>query len=66
VGFEGLTPADLARFATQIRTQAGYFENTVLPELTTARNDWAAHRSRIPDPDHPARRAGDQIKDGLP
>ncbi|WP_435178725.1 DUF6907 domain-containing protein [Actinacidiphila sp. bgisy145] len=64
--FEGLTPTDLARFATQIRTQADYFENTVLPGLITAREDWAAHGSRIRDPDHPARRAGDQIEDGLP
>ncbi|WP_335983318.1 DUF6907 domain-containing protein, partial [Streptomyces sp. CA2R106] len=38
--FEGLTPADLARFATQIRTQADYFETTLLPALTTAREDW--------------------------
>ncbi|WP_435127749.1 DUF6907 domain-containing protein [Actinacidiphila sp. bgisy144] len=47
--FEGLTPTDLARFATQIRTQADYFENTVLRDLITAREDWAAHRSRIPE-----------------
>ncbi|BBA99047.1 hypothetical protein RVR_5503 [Actinacidiphila reveromycinica] len=53
--FEGLTPTDLTRFATQIRTQADYFENTVLPELITARNDWTTHHSPIPDPDHPAR-----------
>ncbi|MFJ2955711.1 hypothetical protein [Streptomyces sp. NPDC087270] len=64
--FEGLTPTDLTRIATHIRTQADYFENTVLPDLITARQDWAAHRSRTPDPDHPARRAGDQIEDGLP
>jgi hypothetical protein len=28
---EDLTPTDLARIATQIRTQADYFENTALP-----------------------------------
>ncbi|WP_435178875.1 DUF6907 domain-containing protein [Actinacidiphila sp. bgisy145] len=46
--FEGLAPTDLARFATQIRTQADYFETTVLPALTTAREDWTAHLPTSP------------------
>ncbi|BBA98466.1 hypothetical protein RVR_4656 [Actinacidiphila reveromycinica] len=46
--FEGLAPADLARFATQIRTQADYFENTVLPGLIAAREDWAARHPTAP------------------
>ncbi|WP_435131659.1 DUF6907 domain-containing protein [Actinacidiphila sp. bgisy144] len=47
--FEGLTPADLAHIATQIRTQADYFENTVLPALVTARENWAAHHQTKAD-----------------
>jgi hypothetical protein len=46
--FEGLTPTDLARIATQIRTQADYFETTVLPALITAREQWAAHHQTRP------------------
>jgi hypothetical protein len=46
--FEGLTPTDLARFATQIRTQADYFKNTVLPALVAARENWAADRQTKP------------------
>ncbi|BBA98744.1 hypothetical protein RVR_5050 [Actinacidiphila reveromycinica] len=56
--FEGLTPTDLARFATQIRTQADYFENTVLPDLVAAREDWAAR--------HPAAPASSPSKTELP
>ncbi|WP_435178945.1 DUF6907 domain-containing protein [Actinacidiphila sp. bgisy145] len=46
--FEGLAPADLARFAAQIRTQADYFEDTVLPGLIAAREDWAARHPTAP------------------
>lgn len=54
--FEGLAPADLTRFATQIRTQADYFENTVLPELITARNDWTTHHPTPADNENKAER----------
>ncbi len=37
------TTTDLTHIATQIRTRADYFEATVLPALTTAREDWTAH-----------------------
>lgn len=63
----GLSPSDPATFATQIRMQAALFDHTVRPALIAARAAWASHhRSRIPDPLHPARRVGDQSEDSLP